>query len=360
MDNKTFIKDEPPVSPNKFQTIPYLARRFAQEKKQLAFTATSLAEWKIWHARLRAKLKQLTGYNDLLPAPLKARVTETVDCGDYLRQRVEIQTEPGLFMPLFVLVPHRRKPPYPPVIAAHGHCSAGKLAVVGLPFNEEHHRLIKVHNYAYGVEFVRQGCIVFCPDARGFGERREKGPVNLLGQSCGILNPASYPLGLSLAGMWAWDLHRLIDYIQTRKDSCVGKLACVGLSGGGLQTLYATALDDRISCAVVSGYFYGVKQSLMDIVCCECNYVPDLWRYADMGDLGALIAPRPFCIETGDQDGLNGASGLKNVRRQMAIVRRAYALLNVSENLKHDIFKGKHQWNGVKSIPLVMKHFKSN
>ncbi len=326
----------------------------------MGFRAETLPEWKLWRTRLQAKLKQLTGYNRLLPAPLKPRITETVDCGDYLRQRVEIQTEPGLFMPFFVLVPHRRKPPYPPVIAVHGHSSAGKLSVVGLPFNDEHHRLIQAFNYAYGVEFVRQGCIVFCPDARGFGERREKGPVTLLGSSCGILNPAGYPLGLSLAGMWAWDLHRLIDYVQTRKDSRADKLACVGLSGGGLQTLYAAALDDRISCAVISGYFYGVKQALLDCVCCQCNYVPDLWKYADMGDLGALIAPRPFCIETGDQDELNGSSGLKNVRSQVNIVRRAYALLGAPKNLTHDIFNGQHKWNGVKSVPIVMKHFEES
>ncbi len=351
------MKDVPPVSPNRFQTIPYFARRLAEHKRRLAFSARSRADWQRWRRALRGKLKELTGYNDLIRAPLKPRITETVDCGDYERQRVEIQTEPGLYMPLFVLVPHRNKPPYPPVIAAHGHASAGKLAVAGVPFSDEHQKLIQSYNYAYGVDFVRRGCIVFCPDARGFGERREKGPVTLLGQSCAILNLAGFPLGLTLAGMWAWDLHRLVDYIKTRKDCRSDALACVGLSGGGLQTLYAAALDDRITCAAISGYFYGIKQSLLDIVCCDCNYVPDLWKYADMGDLGALLAPRPLCIETGTQDELNGAGGLGNVRSQVAITRKAYLLAGAPGNLVHHIFEGGHKWNGLKSVPLVMKHF---
>ena len=34
-------------------------------------------------------------------------------------------------------------------------------------------------------------------------------------------------------------------------------------------------------------------------------------KTADMGELGALIAPRPFFVESGEKDGLNGKSGLK-------------------------------------------------
>ena len=351
------MKDTPPISPNKYQTIPYYARRLAAQKKLLGFNAKTLPEWKRWRSKLTAKLKKLTGYNNLQPAPLKPKITESVDCGSYIRQKVEIQCEPGLYMPFFVLISKNGKGPFSPVIAVHGHSSAGKMAVAGIPFNKEHAKSIKEHNYAYGVEFVKKGCIVFCPDARGFGERREKGPVPMMGQSCGILNPAGYPLGLTLAGMWAWDLHRLIDYIGTRADSKPGKLACVGLSGGGLQVLYAAALDERITCAVISGYFYGIKQSLMDIVCCQCNYVPGLWNYADMGDLGALLAPRPLCIESGTKDELNGAGGIKNVNSQVAITRRAYRLLGAQKNLVHDIFEGDHRWNGEKSVTMVIKHF---
>ena len=350
------LNDAPVVVANRFQTIPYLARRFAQSKRRLAFEARSVAAWRKWRRALRVKLRELTGYGRLLRAALKPRSTESVKCGGYVRQRVEIQTEPGLFTPLFVLIPNG-KGPFPAVIAAHGHGSCGKMAVANVPVNRAHRKNIQFYNYAYAEALARSGCIVFCPDARGFGERREKGPVPLLGSSCKILNLAGAPLGLTLAGMWAWDLHRLIDYIQTRKDCRRGKLACVGLSGGGLQTLYAAALDERITCAVISGYFYGVKQSLLDVVCCDCNYVPHLWEYADMGDLGCLIAPRPLCIETGAQDPLNGAGGMRNVIAQVSKVRRAYRLLRAQKNLVHDVFKGGHLWHGEKALPLLLDHF---
>ena len=56
--------------------------------------------------------------------------------------------------------------------------------------------------------------------------------------------------------------------------------------------IVVTALDDRVKCAVVSGYFYGYKQSLLEQhQNCSCNYVPRLYEHVDMGDVGALIAP---------------------------------------------------------------------
>jgi hypothetical protein len=83
--------------------------------------------------------------------------------------------------------------------------------------------------------------------------------------------------------------------------------------------------------------------------------VPRLWESFDMGDVGALIAPRALMIETGDADPLNGASGIRNVRSQVAIARRAYALLGIEERLGHSVFAGEHRWNGVEAIPWMKR-----
>jgi hypothetical protein len=164
------------------------------------------------------------------------------------------------------------------------------------------------------------------------------------------------PLGQTVTGMWVWDLMRLIDYIETREDCISECIGCAGLSGGGLQTLWAAALDERISCSVISGYFYGYKQSLLEMPdACSCNYVPRLWEKVDMGDIGALIAPRPLLIETGNQDELNGREGIGNVIPQVEITKKAYSLYKAEENLYHHIFNGGHRWNGEKAVPWLIK-----
>ncbi|MCC6168824.1 MAG: hypothetical protein IT329_16500 [Caldilineaceae bacterium] len=333
-----------------FQTEAYFRARFQTVGRRLRFQAATVEEWRIWQQELRARLVELMGIRRLIPTPPNPRITEAVACDGYVRQRVEIDTEPGVVMPLYVLIPDGLAGGAPALIAAHGHSSGGKLAVAGIAATPAVGETIRQHNYDYGVQAVRRGYIVFCPDARGFGERREwiyAAPEALLDSSCRQLAHIALPLGLTVAGMWTWDLMRLLDYIGTRPEAQGQKIGCIGLSGGGLQTLYLAALDERVACAVSSGYLYGAEDSLLHLAGnCDCNYVPHLWENADMGDLAALIAPRPLFIESARQDSLNGPRGIDNVLEQVATIRQAYALLGVEDRLAHDVFDGGHVWHG--------------
>ena len=311
-----------------------------------------------WRRRATRKLRGLLGFGTMERAPLEPKITEELEFEDYTRQRVEIQTEPGVVMPMYVLIPKEYTPPYSAVIAAHGHGSAGKLGVAGVRATPELAESIDAYNWAYGLELVRAGFLTFCPDARGHGERREPDAgADIMSSSCEVINHAAHPLGQTVTGMWTWDIHRLIDYVELRPDSRANCIGCVGLSGGGLQTLWAAALDARIRCAVVSGYMYGYQESLLDMPGnCSCNYVPHLFEHVDMGDVGALIAPRPLLVETGTHDDLNGASGLENVRPQMKTIRTAYRLLGAEGLLRHHVFDGGHRWSGVEAIPWMVRH----
>lgn len=203
---------------------------------------------------------------------------------------------------------------------------------------------------------------MFCPDARAFGERREwtkqsDREEHFMSSTCIELNHMAICLGLTLTGMWTWDLMRLMDYIQTRDDCDPDRIGCGGLSGGGLQTLWIAAMDDRVKCAVTSGYFYGYKDSLLKLSHnCGCNYVPHLWENVDMGDIGALIAPRPLLIETGDEDPLNGERGAVNATEQVEITRKAYKLFDAEDKLYHHLFRGGHRWNGEKTYEFIGKY----
>lgn len=337
-----------------FQTEQYFKDRYRAAGRSLRFQATTVDEWRFWRQALRARVRELMGIGRLLPTDPKPRITETVPCDGYQRQRVEIDTEPGVTMPLYVLIPDGLAGPAPAVIAPHGHGSGGKLSPAGVALTPEVEDTIKQHNYDYGVQAVRRGYVVFCPDARGFGERREwlyEAPESLLASSCRQLAHMAIPLGLTVAGMWTWDLMVLVDYIQTRPETAGQKLACIGLSGGGLQTLWLAALDERVDCAVISGYFYGVEDSLLHLAGnCDCNYVPHLWEAADMGDVAALIAPRPLLIEAARQDPLNGPRGIDNVLEQCAITEQAYTLLGAADAFATDLFDGGHVWHGTESM----------
>jgi dienelactone hydrolase len=348
------------VSQTTYMVQQYLQGRFETVGRRLAFRAESVDEWAKWRETAVARLEGLIGYDTMERCPLNATITEEIELDDHVRQRVEIETEPDVIMPFYVLIPAGGNAPYKAVLAPHGHGSGGKYAPAGRRDMPDIVGTIEQHNYDYGVQFVRAGFIVFCPDARGFGERQEAASKSggILQSSCGSINNMAIPLGQTVTGMWAWDLRRLIDYAEERSDTDTDDgVGCAGLSGGGLQTLWAAAMDTRIRCAVVSGYLYGYKESLLDKhQNCSCNYVPHLYEYVDMGDIAALIAPRPLLVETGDKDTLNGASGLGNVTPQVEIARNAYGLLGADGLIAHDIFDGEHRWNGVEAIPWMETH----
>ena len=340
-----------------YSALPSLLARFDKVGRKLAFSIRDRADFARWRRRLRSKLFELSGYDTIQRTPLKSTITEEVQFDGYRRQRVELLTERRVIMPLFVLIPDAGKGRTPAVICPHGHGGGGKAAVAGVRDDPAIAGAIDLRNYDYGLQLCRAGMITFCPDARGMGERQERtAKHDVLKNSCEHINHMAYPLGRTVIGMWPWDLHRLIDYIQMRSDCDPQRIGCAGLSGGGLQTLWATALDDRIKCAVISGYFYGSKEALLEMYRnCSCNYVPRLYEYADMGDIAAMIAPRPLLIETGTQDPLNGASGMRNVLRQVRTTRRAYRLFGASKALVHDIFEDEHRWHGVEAIQYMKR-----
>ncbi len=341
-----------------FTTAERMLELYRVRARRSAFAARTAAEASEWAGRLRPLLSATVGLDGMAAAPLEPRVTERREEEALTVERVEIQTEPGVIMPLSALIPRRFELPRPAIIAPHGHLSAGKLAVVGRDDIPALAETIRKHNYAYGRALALAGFVVFCPDARGFGERREAmhqgKPEDFMHGSCREINNVAISLGLSLTGMWTWDLMRLVDYIGGRPDCVPGRVGCAGLSGGGLQTLWLAALDERIRCAAVSGYFYGYRDSLLKLNGnCSCNYVPGLWRLVDMGDVGALVAPRPLLIETGDTDDLNGERGVANAVEQVAIARRAYELLGAGDRLSHHVFHGPHRWDGTRALPWL-------
>ena len=329
-----------------------LRRHFEQRSRQKAFPGGNAEDARAWQIEARQGLYEILGLHHLAAVAPNAVLRETIQEEGYTREEWRIETEEAVWMPFSLLIPDGMNLPAPLVICAHGHGSGGRAMVAGrkeLPGISE---AIAQYRGDYGVQMARAGFIAACPDARGFGERREPGLQSAdaaLNGSCRELLLASAPLGLCVQGLQTWDLMRLLDYLLTDSRTDAEKVGGAGFSGGGMQLLDFAALDTRVKAAVVSGYFYGVRESLQIMNNnCPCNLVPRLWESFDMGDIAALIAPRHLFIETGDQDGLNGASGIANVTPQIEIAQKVYTLLGGA--LQHDIFSGSHRWHGENSV----------
>lgn len=332
-----------------------MERQFERFGRQNPVQTDTREHYWQWKKQIREKLSGLLGLDMMERCDLNSRVEERlcVEPG-ITREKVVIQVEPDVWMPVYILIPDRAEKSgerLSCVIAPPGHQGAGKYTVAGCYGIPAADKMIAHYHYDYGMQLAREGFAVLCPDCRGFGERREEAlqkddEQSFLNSTCFHLSHMAEPLGMTVAGMLTWDLMRLIDYVEERDEWNLNDIGCLGFSGGGMQTLWLAAMDDRVSRACISGYMYGYKDSLLKLNGnCSCNYVPNLWKYVDMGDIGALIAPRPLLIQSCRADHLNGERGIDNALEQVEIIRSAYECLESEENLCHNICEGGHQWH---------------
>ena len=357
-----------------YGSLGSMLKRFDRYARRDCFQGQTVEEFELWRKDARKLLAHLLGVDKLeRPAKLEYDLLESTELpGGIVREKLLLQTDnEGLqgnpfmqdfqenparpltgnrkkaYMPVYILIPpkERIKGVF---LALPGHRGAGKYSVAGrydIPAVKEK---IDFFHYDYGMKLCELGYVAVCPDCRGFGERRDEvlfGDTadKFIAGSCRNLANMAIPMGLTVIGLCVYDYMVLIDYLYERGEWDLTKLGCLGFSGGGMQTMYLSALDDRISQSVISGYFYGFRDSLMILNDnCSCNYVPGLWEHFDMGDILSLFAPKPVLIQSCRNDHLNGPRGLVNVTEQLAILKNNYALFGAIERIVHDIREGEH------------------
>ena len=321
-----------------YTMLDYYLNLFDSNKREFAFEATTRADYDAWKQALRARLQNITGLNRCVPCQGEHELISTENVEGFEAEYHTLETEPGVVMPFYLIRPDAAlEGKRPALIIPHGH-GGGKRAVLA-------------HQGQFIREALAEGFIVACPDERGSGDRREfpeqgDAPEQERMNSHRELTQLGINFGRTVIGGAVWDLMRLADWLLAQPEAD-GFLACAGMSGGGQQTLWFAALDDRVSAAITSGYFYGVRDSLIELPQnCACNFVPHFFETADMGELGALIAPRPFFVESGENDPLSGKRRVQNVVEQLDVTRAAYRLFDAEDKVVHSVHDGGHEWRG--------------
>ncbi|UQZ35806.1 dienelactone hydrolase [Paenibacillus sp. PK3_47] len=299
-----------------------------------------------WRDKLAAGLtERLGGFPDSR-AELQPVLLERVECSGYTRERIEITTYEGLRMPLYLLVPAQpAASPRPAVLAIHGH-GYGSREITGLmPDGSDREDEPGLHK-DFAVSLVKQGFVVAAPELLGFGDRRLQEDL-ASGEpgrnSCFRLSSALLMAGQTMAGYRIYETMRALDYLQSREEVHGGRIGIMGISGGGLVAGFTAALDERIACAVVSGYANTFADSILTRNHCLDNYIPGILLESEMPDLLGLIAPRGLFLESGDADHLFGPEG---ARKALARLQLIYSAAGSGGNVEADFFTGGHEIHG--------------
>ena len=158
-----------------YGSIDHLLNVYDRKSRKYAFNAGNHDEYRSWRESVVTQLWDIAGLANMETCAPELELLESVDLDGIRRDKLLLQTEPDVWMPFYVLLPEGLEAGQkrPSMIAVHGHASVGKYSTAGrtdIPVIKEK---IERVSYDYGLQFCKRGYIVFCPDSRGFGERRE-------------------------------------------------------------------------------------------------------------------------------------------------------------------------------------------
>ena len=320
----------------------------------LAFTATTAAAARDWQRAARARVLERLGGLPSHRAPLDAQVLETKDFGTYTRERIVFQSRENLSVVGYLLLPKDRPRPLPVVVAFSGH-GRGVDDILGIaPDGSQATQRGVGYAKEYGIQCVEHGYATFAIEQLAFGSRRDAAArkAGAGENSCRPAACAALLLGQTMIGWRGWDAMRGIDYLATRPEIDITRVATLGASGGGTTSLFTAALDERVKVAVVSAYFNTFRDSIISISHCPDNYVPGLATDMEMSDVAGLIASRFLFVESGRKDPIFPIAGSE---KAMTNARRIFSTLGAADHIGYEIHDGAHEFHGVGAFEFLAR-----
>jgi hypothetical protein len=255
--------------------------------------------------------------------PLNAKITGTVKKNGYRIENVIYESLPGFYVTASLFIPSNIKKPSPAILFCSGHTTGVyRVPLYQMPL----------------LNLVKKGFIVLAIDPIGQGERLQyfdpdKGE-SVIG---GSTKEHSYPstqvflAGKSIARYFLWDGIRGIDYLVSRKEVDPKRIGVHGLSGGGTQTAYISALDDRVAASAPAGYITSYRR-LMESVGVqdgEQNFYHGISSGIDHADFIEIRAPKPTLIMATTRDFFS----IQGTHETFSELKRFYELSGKPDNV---------------------------
>ena len=268
--------------------------------------------WKRWRERTRSMLLKALGLQRF-PArtPLDPQVVGVLDRGEYVIEKLVFETRRDFLMTANLYRPKAVKGRVPAVLCVHGHTMKGKTS---------ESMQLRSSNYA------RAGWVALAVDATGHGERVHIGHRRTF---------AIMSTGMTLEGVQVWDNMRCVDYLLSRPEVDPKRIGITGCSGGGNQTMYTAAVDERIAVAVPVCSVSTLRGQIFtpNGIGCQCECIPDLMRYGlENAEVCGLIAPRPLLVLSGTKDAVFPVA---HTRVANAHLERFYEAINHTDRYKY-------------------------
>ena len=319
---------------------------FKTIKPQLAYSGKNYYKWK---TAARAKLSELLGMDAFTKVSPDLEVEYEEKTEGAKEIRFTYRSEAEYRVPCHMLLPDGVANP-PVIICLQGHSTGMHISLGRTKYDGDEQRITS-GDRDFCIRAVKEGYAAIALEQRNFGECGgcEGGPMCLESTMTALL------MGRTTIGERVWDVSRLIDVLETEFKNVVdvNTICLMGNSGGGTTTAYTAALEDRIVLAMPSCAMCAFGDSIAYARHCSCNYVPNIAKYFDMGDLMAMAAPKYFVQVSGNEDKGFLIEGAKKVYAQG---EKAYKDLGVEDKCTLVIGSEGHRFYADDAWPVVHKY----
>ncbi|MCG9127157.1 prolyl oligopeptidase family serine peptidase [Candidatus Poribacteria bacterium] len=242
-----------------------------------------------------------------------------------------------------ILIPKDLKPDErrPVVVCQHG--------LEGRPQDTADPKINSVY-HSYAAQLADKGFITYAPQNPYIGN-----------DSFRVIQRKANPIKWSLFSLIIAQHDQTLEWLAGLPFVDEDRIGFYGLSYGGKTAMRVPAVLERYACSICSADFneWIVKNATFDsgysyMFTGEYEMVEfDLGNTFNYSEMAALIAPRPFMVERGHDDGVAPDEW---VAHEFATVRRHYVRLGIADKTEIEFFDGGHQINSQDTFDFLHRH----
>ncbi|MBT5962904.1 MAG: hypothetical protein HOG99_15265 [Gemmatimonadetes bacterium] len=353
---------------------PWANKLLKEQPPVLSFRRQEFSRIGPWRRKARGRIDDLLARP---PHPLmpKVRVLRREEADGLAIEHLQWRLPGGPPTTAVLLKPAGAKGPLPAVLALHDHGGRkyfGVRKIVRLPGRR--HPLIAEHQREYygdrgwANEIAKRGYVVLVHDGFLFGSRRIRYadvPASLnkgqregnpeasariaaynqwSGEQESVVARSLLCAGTTWPGVVLQEDQVALDILCARRDVDAERVACGGLSGGGLRTVYPAGMDERIRAAMCVGFMTTWEDFLLhkSFTHTWMTYLPLAPRDLEFPEILGLRVPLPTLVQNCWEDSLYTPPGMRKADR---ILREVYAKAGASDRYEGRFYSGGHKFD---------------
>jgi dienelactone hydrolase len=323
----------------------WLVRETERISRHFLDGATTREEWEARRPRLRQEFLDMLGLWPLPPrTPLQVQITGTLEKNGVVVEKLHFQSRPGLYVTGNLYRPKQADGKRPTILYVCGHSGRGRDGN-------------KTAFQDHGMWFGGHGYVCLAIDTLQLGE--------IPGIHHGTYSHNRWwwqAAGYTPAGVECWNGMRAIDYLVSRPDVDASRIAVTGISGGGAYTMWISAADERVRCAVPVSGMSDLESYVSHKVInghCDCMFAINTYQW-EWTTIAALIAPRPLLFCNSDHDTIFPMDGNERI---IARLRKLYRMYGEPELVGAHVSPGGHAYRPDLRLAIfgwINKHLKNH